>query len=332
MKVSEIIAAINAAAPEYTQESWDNSGLQVGLPNNDVNRILLCVDVLPSVIAEAKEIKADMIISHHPLLFAGVRKITSDAQSEMLRELIKSDISLYSSHTSFDASPYGTNAYMAKLLGLINTSFLDELSEIRSELTLFVPNQCVGDAMRIFDEAGVLAHLLETRGGESLIISDIFTSQIGSLLRKIKRLAPLRYSQKPLSAGSGEYGVGLLGELPQKMAAEELIALVKEKLRLSHLRVSSNYVGKKISRLGLCTGSGADYMKLSARMNADAYLCADLKWSNFLDAEKMGLVLLCPSHFETERCFIPAMRDILSTQCGEIAILSSKVKDIEAIL
>ncbi len=125
MKAFEIIEAIEDFAPGNLQESWDNSGLIIGDTNKEVGSILLALDCTPELISEAIETGAGMIITHHPLIFKGVKRIgTNTVQERMITSLIKNDIVLYSMHTNIDKVPEGVSSLMAKKLGMKNLSFL----------------------------------------------------------------------------------------------------------------------------------------------------------------------------------------------------------------
>lgn len=119
MLLQEIIDIIESVAPRRQQEAWDNSGLQVGNGNRDIHSVLLAVDVSETVVAEAIKEGCDMILSHHPLLFHGLKQITgATPQERCVAEAIRHDIAIYSSHTSMDKALRGVSGRMAELLGL----------------------------------------------------------------------------------------------------------------------------------------------------------------------------------------------------------------------
>lgn len=124
-KVKDIIFEMENFAPNYLKEDFDNVGLMVGDREKDVNRVILALDCTLDVIEEAKENKADLIITHHPLIFRKPSNITTDTlQGKKIIELIKNDISLYSSHTNLDSSLNGLNHTIAKLLGFNESKVL----------------------------------------------------------------------------------------------------------------------------------------------------------------------------------------------------------------
>ena len=119
MTAGEIAAKIQEIAPEALQESWDNSGFQAGSPQQPVTKVLTCLDLDLAVLKEAKKLGCEMIVTHHPLLFSGIKKLTDeDMTGRLLRQLVKDDIAVYSCHTPFDKTKGGINDVLAGVLGL----------------------------------------------------------------------------------------------------------------------------------------------------------------------------------------------------------------------
>lgn len=119
LTVRDVVRIIQKSVPEEMQEDWDNSGIQIGFNERKVNKILTCLEVTGEVINEAIDRNADMIVSHHPLIFGGISSIDSDIPlGNMILRLIQAQISVYSSHTPFDLIDGGNNDVMAELLGL----------------------------------------------------------------------------------------------------------------------------------------------------------------------------------------------------------------------
>ena len=130
MKVKEIISVIEDFAPLSIQESWDNSGLCVGSPEDEVTSVLIGLDCTPELVDEAVACGADMIVTHHPLIFKGVKKISPDDRTgEAIIKAIRAGISLYAAHTSADKVLAGVSGAMAARLGLKNVRILDEDGE-----------------------------------------------------------------------------------------------------------------------------------------------------------------------------------------------------------
>ena len=125
MKVKEVLSALEQFAPLPLQESWDNAGLQVGLTEAEVSGALLCLDVTESIVEEAQEKGCNLIVSHHPLLFRGLKTISdlNDVQ-RTVRKAILSGICVVSMHTNMDNARGGVNFKIAEKLGLENLLFM----------------------------------------------------------------------------------------------------------------------------------------------------------------------------------------------------------------
>ena len=128
MKLREIITALEELAPLRLQDEWDNSGLQVGFPDTEIRRVLVCLDITEAIVDEAVAKGCNLIVSHHPLLFKALRQV-SDAtyQQRCVVRALSAGISIYSAHTSLDNAPGGVNHKIAGLLGLQNLRWLAPL-------------------------------------------------------------------------------------------------------------------------------------------------------------------------------------------------------------
>ena len=121
MKVKDIAAAIEAFAPLSLQEEYDNSGLNVGSPERNVSGVLLCVDVTDETVDEALAVGADLIVSHHPLLFHPLKRIVgADASQRIAARCVIAGISLYAAHTNLDSASGGLSFVLGEQLGLRN--------------------------------------------------------------------------------------------------------------------------------------------------------------------------------------------------------------------
>lgn len=119
MTIQTIIGAIQRVAPTHLQESYDNSGLQLGDPNAECTGALLCVDVTPERVDEAVARGYNLIISHHPVLFHGLKQIVgATPQQEVVMRALRSGVAIYSAHTSLDNAPGGVSAVLAQAIGL----------------------------------------------------------------------------------------------------------------------------------------------------------------------------------------------------------------------
>lgn len=227
-KISELIHHIETFAPLYLQEDFDNSGLQVGDPGQEFTSALLCVDVTEAVVAEAVLRNANLIISHHPLIFRGIKQISGRNYIErVILQAIRNNIVIYSAHTNIDKCVGGVSFRMAKKIGLQNVSVLH-------------PD-------------GV----------------------------------------------DGKTGLGCIGILPSPLSETAVLTKLKQEFGLYVVRHSA-LLGRKVSSIALCGGSGAEFIKDSMRCGADMYVTADIKYHDFFLAEDR-IVIADIGHYESEQ-------------------------------
>ena len=125
MKVSDIIGAIEKTAPLFLQEDFDNSGLQVGFPDAEVSKVLVCLDVTEDVVADAIALGCGLIVSHHPLLYHPLKQVScASYQQRCVVDALANSIAIYSAHTSLDNAKGGVNYRIASILGLEDLSWL----------------------------------------------------------------------------------------------------------------------------------------------------------------------------------------------------------------
>ena len=226
MKVKDIIRVIEEFAPLSLQEGWDNSGLCIGSPEDVVSSVLLGLDCTPELVDEAIACGADMIVTHHPLIFSGLKKISPDNPvGEAVIKAIKAGISIYAAHTSADKVIAGVSGAMAARLGLEDVQILDEDGE-----------------------------------------------------------------------GTGT-GLGVVGNLPEPLSAEEAVKLVKKCFGLKAMRASKPVDGK-ISRVAMCGGSGGSLIGTAMKSGAQLYISGDISYHNFFTRE--GFMIMEIGHYESE--------------------------------
>lgn len=130
MLLQDIIDIIESVAPLRWQEEWDNSGLQVGNRNADIKKVLLTTDITESVVSEAVRLHCELIISHHPLLFQGLKQVCGQTpQARCVETAIRHNIAIYSSHTAMDSWRDGVSGRMADKLNLTNCRILEPVGE-----------------------------------------------------------------------------------------------------------------------------------------------------------------------------------------------------------
>ena len=224
MKAKDIIKVIEDFAPLSIQESWDNSGLCIGSPEDEVSSILIGLDCTEALVDEAVSCGADMIITHHPLIFSGLKKISPEDQTgAAVIKAVRAGICIYAAHTSADKVIAGVSGAMAAKLGLTDVEILEE-------------------------------------------------------------------------DGEGT-GLGVVGNLPAPISAEEAIRLVKDRFSLNMMR-SSAPVSVPVARIAMCGGSGGSLIKAARKAGAQLYISGDISYHNFFTPE--GFMIMDIGHYESE--------------------------------
>ena len=155
MTIQEIVCALERFAPLPLQDGWDNAGLQVGLTEAEVTGALLCLDVTEAVVDEAVALGYNLIVSHHPLIFGGLKSITGRNYVERcVLKTIQHGISICSHHTNMDNAMGGVNYKIAEKLGLNNLRFLAPKEESLLKLVTFVPTAQADEVRQALFEAG----------------------------------------------------------------------------------------------------------------------------------------------------------------------------------
>ena len=337
--VSDITAALEQWAPLGTQQSYDNARLQVGDPKAQVTSSIIALDLTPAVIDEAIDAGAELIITHHPLIFRPVKSITTSSwQGALILRLAQAGIALYCIHTNLDAAKDGVSFALARQLGLSNIKFLKPLSETLVKLVTFVPATHV-DAVRSalatagagrigdYDACAFIStgtgyfkpgadtnpHTGEADGGltsanEMRIEVEVNRWHLGKVLGALHGSHPyeeVAYDIYPLEKPATQVGMGAIGELEDVCSLEAFLQHTSEALDTDGLR----FVGdpdKPVKRVAVCGGSGADLMGDAQRAGADAYVTADVTYHRYFDVlNSQGtpeMALIDAIHYETEAC------------------------------
>ena len=173
MKVSEVTAVIEAFAPLSLQESYDNSGLIVGRPDDEVHKALLAVDVTEEVLAEAVAEGCDMIITHHPIVFHPMKRFNSASVTERcVEEAIRRGIVLYAAHTNLDSAPQGMSWRVAEMLGLEKLEVLQATNDAGAGFGV------VGELPNAIPSEAFMRSVMECFGVKALRHSDIVKDEV----------------------------------------------------------------------------------------------------------------------------------------------------------
>ncbi len=241
--IKDIYNYINEIAPYSLQESYDNSGLCVGNGSTEITKALIALDVTKDIINEAKEKGAQLIITHHPVIFRAIKAVDPETVVGML---LVNGIGSISAHTNFD----------------------------------------------------------------SALMNDILCKQLG--------LVPV----EPVCEENGA-PIGCVCALEKEMTAKELAKHIKSSLgnvvvRYNDLDKTTQYEGRKITKVGVCSGSGAGFWRAAQAKGCDALITGDVKHDVFIDAQNDGFCVIDAGHFHTENIFCEYMQLELSEQFRDV--------------
>lgn len=356
MKLKEIIAIIEATYPTKLAESWDNVGLMVGDTEKEIKKVLVSIEANEAIINEAIKEQVDLIVTHHPFIFKGIKKVTTqDIKGRLLHTLIKNEIAIYSMHTNFDIAADGLNDYFMELMGFKTTELLEITStEDLYKLVVYVPKSHEEEVRSAMSQAGAgaignysdctfhlqgvghfkplsganpyignvdsLEHVEEVRI-ESTVREPYLNAVIKAML-KVHPYETVAYDVIKLHNTGCEYGIGRMAQLSEKMNLEELAALIKERLAMKVIRVVGD-LKHSIQKVAVVTGSGSQYISMAIRKGADVLITGDLKYHEAQDAIDAGMCVIDCNHFESEDIFKDVMKRFLDQKLT-IPVLKSQ--------
>lgn len=347
-KISDLIGIINKIAPPSLAEAWDNVGLQVGDPAAAVERVMVALDPAPASLREAIVQSCQLLITHHPLLFKPLKKIsTSDETGLLIHTAIRNNLSIIALHTNYDIAGNGVNDLLARRLDLLNPRPLKVTSrEELVKLAVFVPlthqDELLNALLPFSGFPGNYADCsfrvsglgtFRPLDGAKPFLGDVGKretveeSRVEILLRKSSLQQALKALQNahpyeepafdivPLLNDGKVEGIGRIGELQQPVTVEEFAAFVKERLGISSVRLSGGR-GKRVSRVALCGGSGSSLMHEAARQGADLFVTGDMKYHEAREAQAMGIAVVDAGHFATEQLMVEGLGAQLEDELG----------------
>jgi dinuclear metal center YbgI/SA1388 family protein len=356
MKLKELSSYLDSAVPLAFQESYDNSGLQVGTPEKEILSAMITLDVTEDVIRETIDHKCDILISHHPLIFSAIKSLTGKSFTErIICEAIKHDIAVYSAHTNLDVISNGVSRKMAEKIGLEGISVLSPSENLLLKLVTFIPeshHEIVRNAL--FEAgAGVIGNYDQCaflssgtgsfRGNE---MSKPFVGEKGKIhFEKEIRLETILFSHNKdkvikalinthpyeevaydlytLENKNAGIGLGCVGNFKNPVPEPDFLKLVSSVFDARGIR-HSKLTGKSVSKVALCGGSGASLINSAIQSGADAYLTADLKYHDYFKAENK-ILLVDSGHFETEKFAREILKDLIIKKFPKFAVRFSEI-------
>lgn len=355
MTTGDICRYLDQQVPQALQESYDNSGIQTGSYGTPATSALLTIDVNEMVIEEAITKGCNLVISHHPLIFSPLRKITdTNPLQRALMLAIKNDITIYSAHTNLDSVYGGVSFKMAEKLGLQHVEILAPVSEKLVKLITFVPLSHIEKVRRAVFEAGAgsignydscsfqsagegtfrgnenSSPYTGTKGElhteEEIRLETIFPSFITSgVIKALIEAHPYEepaYDLVPLLNKWNHAGMGCAGTLVSGMATGKFLDLVKSTFSTPYLRYSGPETGN-VKKVALCGGSGVSLLSDAIAAGADAFVTGDIKYHQFQEAGK-DILLIDAGHFETEKYSTEIIYDLIIKKFPNFALRFSE--------
>lgn len=294
MKYRDFLELMNDIAPLDWYEDEDNSGIQIHDGKEEINKVLVCLEMNDAVLDEAIEKEADMIVTHHPLLFHPLKKIDpKDPAGRYVMRAIQNGIDVYSSHLPFDGAARGNNMYLAELLKLQNVCIPDTWDECDYG---YEEDEAYNDSIDM-DEHNVVAR-----------------ASFGSGAPKVRYV--INDDEALYDYDLDE--IGSMGELPKAMNFREFQTYVERCLDLPKGYVRCVDGGREqIRKVAFCTGAGGDFLFTAVRFGCDAYITGDLKLHEAQFAKAVGLTVIDAGHYGTEKIFTENMAAQLRAKAGQ---------------
>lgn len=356
MKIEKIIQTLEKLAPTGYQEDYDNCGLITGNTFYECTGALCTLDATEEVILEAKQKGCNLVITHHPVIFRGLKKINGNNYvGQAVIAAIKNDIAIYAIHTNLDNVRQGVNDAIADRLGLVNRSILLPKMQQLMKLFTFVPveyaekvktalfdaggghigryNECsfssegtgtfkAGEGSKPFvGEIGIRHHEKELK--IEVVFPAYLQNQITCALLSVHPYEEVAYDLVPLANDYKEVGSGLTGELTEAITEEDFLAQIKAVFSLHVIR-HTPLLGKIVKKIAICGGSGSFLIGRALASGADFYITADIKYHEFFDANGK-MVIADIGHWESEQFTPDLLIGILQSEFPTFAVLKSEV-------
>jgi dinuclear metal center YbgI/SA1388 family protein len=350
MKLKEITDHLEVFAPLAYQEPYDNSGLIVGEKEMEISSAMISLDATPEVIDEAIAKGCNLVISHHPIVFKGLKRFNNaDYVQKAVINAIKHDIALYAIHTNLDNVTGGVNSKIADLIGLNKKQILVPKSDLLAKLVVFVPVEHTGQLLDALYEAGAgeignysnCSFRVEGKGtfkgnaksspvyGKSGVYEEVsenrvevifptyLKSSILSGMRKGHVYEEIAFYLTDVENKYQEVGSGMVGELIEAIPFIEFLDHLKTSMGLEVIKYTKP-ASEKVKRVAVCGGSGSFLLGNALASNADVFITSDFKYHEFFDANAK-ISILDIGHYESERFTKDLIRDIISKKFPNFA-------------
>ena len=359
--VAEIAAWMDRFAPQRLAESWDNVGLLLGDPASPVERVMTCLTVTSATADEAIARRAGAIVSHHPILFKGIKILRADQpETGFLWRLAHAGVAVLSPHTAFDNTVNGINDGLARRFGLLDvTALRPAAAEDWYKLVVFAPRAergqilaaaCAAGAGELgdysecsFTSTGVGTFrgspaanpTIGQAGGDRESVRECRVELLCAGSRRTSVLAAIRavhsYEEPAIDLIRVEptwpqtAGAGRVGRLPRSEPLGEFVARVGRILPAPGIQ----FVGdptRPVERVAICCGAGDDFLGAALRASADVFVTGEARYHRALEAASSGMALIVAGHHATERPGVEDLAEIVAREFASLEVWASQVE------
>ena len=351
MKVKDITKIIEDFAPLSYQESYDNSGLIVGNANDEVTGILISLDCVEEIVDEAIATKCNMIVSHHPIVFSGLKKLNGKNYIERtIIKAIKHGIAIYAVHTNLDNVANGVSFKIAEKIGLKQCKVLAPKKGLLSKVVAYCPIDKADNVRQAMFDSGAgnigsydacsfnMEGIGTFRGQEGTnpyagntgqfhqekevrIETVVPNHKINAVVNGLIESHPyeeVAYDVFSLENKHGNVGSGVVGELEVEEDEMEFLNRLKQDLKTDGIRYT-NLSGKKIKKVAICGGSGSFLLNKAIASGADVFITGDFKYHQFFDADNQ-IIIADVGHYESEQFTSELIYEILNEKIPNFAV------------
>jgi dinuclear metal center YbgI/SA1388 family protein len=356
--VSDIVNHLHKIAHPDLAFEWDNVGFQLGNGNQEVKKVLLTLDVTENAIEKAIKENADLIISHHPFIFKPIKKITNP----LYLKLIKNDIAVFCAHTNLDVIKKGVNSALAAKLDLQNVEFLtSESGASVYHVSVYVPSTqmvevadtvfaagagVIGNYTNCMNDYEVSGQFMPQEGSNPILGSQdklekvverkleffVDSFKLSKALDAMKKAHPYEtpaYTVNSQDKPNENYGLGMIGDLPQEMVLNDFAKFVKTQLKAPFVKMWSAKKGKNttIKKVAICGGSGSSLIS-KVYGKADVFVSGEFGYHTILDSR---VPLIEAGHFYTENPVLQNLKEMLQEYDMEIIELSAHEHEVNKV-
>jgi len=353
MKIKDITAAIQKLVPLELAQDWDNVGLLIGDPQKNVKNILLTIDVTSDVVTEAKRLKADLIISYHPVIWEGLKKITADRPTGVVYDLIRSGIVVFSIHTALDSAIGGVNDGLAEIIGIQDGQpigdYVDYPGHDNYKLVVFIPIESVARVSNAAFAAGAgtignYSHcsfqgqgtgtFLPLQGAKpaigkkgklekvpeirfETIVPEEKLDEVIAAMKKAHPYETPAFDVFKLYGSTQKFGLGRIGKLTQPLRIDQIIQRIKKYTGAKAIGIIGDE--KRLVRTAaVCAGSCGKIINSVIAAKVDLYVTGELKHHHALAAQEANLTCICLSHSVSERFILKKFAKQLQEQVKQV--------------